>query len=412
MMRKIGAFHAGALALGLALVAFPTRTKAADASWMAGQYGVSFHFFSWFYPGTSFDQAIENFDVDAYANQVKASGAKWVVFGVQQNFKTLPALNANYEILAGRYAWEYSSSSGRDLINDLGVALNAKGIKLILYWMAGGYFTKDPEADGIAAKLGWDTVSQKATPLFIKNTSSILEEFSRRYKTKVSGWWLDACNGFFGFTDPANDFTPMVNAMRAGNPAANIALNQGVETFTKIHPGVDFTTGESRDFNHLPPASGTGLINGIQWSMTSFLAPKNPAQDGGVSGWGLPGVRYRDSLQTLVGFAQTVLARKGALTFDIFTNLDGTIDPPQFRELLEMRQAIHKDTSLAAVGLLAGKKHGRNSGGSVMRFSSGGRDGGKCAAGMGFQVHAAGSEIRDGLGRGAMPIAENNPRGE
>src|SRR5438874_2363478 len=94
-------------ALALALLFFPARAKAADAAWMAGQYGVSFHFFAWFYPATTYDQAVDSFDVRAYADQVKASGAKWVVFGLQQNFRNLPSPNTSYETLTDRVPGQY-----------------------------------------------------------------------------------------------------------------------------------------------------------------------------------------------------------------------------------------------------------------------------------------------------------------
>lgn len=392
---------AGLAVLGTLLS--PTGARAADASWLAGEYGVSIHFYQWFYQGYSYDEAVDRFDVNVFADQVKSSGAKWVYFGLQQNFKTLPAPSLKYEELTGRQAWEYSASSGRDLVDELAVALNAKGIKLILYWMAGGYFDKDEEARGIAAKLGWDTVTAKATPLFTANTSSILEEYSLRYKSKVSGWWLDACNGYFGFTDPAKDFTPMVNAMRAGNPNSIIALNQGVETFTRIHAGVDYTAGESREFNHLPSAAGTGKVNGLQWSMVSYLAPKHPEQDGGISGWGMPGVRHHDSLPTLINYTKTVLERKGAVTFDIHAGLDGLIDAPQYRVLLSIRQAIRKDTVLAPVGLARdgiGIARGNRPAMKTVAGSKG-------AYGMRFSIPSASpgaspdaQAVRDGLGRG------------
>lgn len=403
-MGKIGKAKAGTGMLSGAMIAFmvalqPGRAAAADASWMAGQYGVSIHFYEWFYPAYTYGQAVESFDVVKYADQVKATGAKWVMFGLQQNFRNLPAPNLKYEELTLRSRAEYSSADGRDLVGELADALNAKGIKLILYWMAGGYFGKDPQAREIASRIGWDTVAAKATPAFTANTSAMLEEYSKRYGAKVSGWWVDACNGFFGFTDPANDFTPMVKAMRAGNPNANIALNQGVETFTKIHPGVDYAAGEFRDFQPLPPASGTGLINGIQWSMVSFLAPKDPGQDGGLSGWGLPGVRHADSLAALIGYTQKVLERKGAVTFDSYADLDGTIDPAQFHELVSIRAAIRKDTAVSAVALAPGAR-GRLEKGTPKADRLPKRKG---AARILFPAEAG---LRDGLGRGESGRAE------
>jgi hypothetical protein len=53
--------------------------------------------------------------------------------------------------------------------------------------------------------------------------------YALRYRTLVSGWWIDGCYTYFGYNDDL--LKPYFDAARAGNGQALVALNHGV-----MHP--------------------------------------------------------------------------------------------------------------------------------------------------------------------------------
>src|SRR5208282_2891829 len=94
---------------------------------------------------TSWDECMKEFDTEKFAEQIKATGAKYVFFTMMQRTRYLIAPNATYDRLTGYKPGEACST--RDLVRDLYKSLHKRGIKLMLYWTGDG-----PYEDAQAAK--------------------------------------------------------------------------------------------------------------------------------------------------------------------------------------------------------------------------------------------------------------------
>ena len=99
-------------------------------------YGIGFHWTTWTLPQAGqvvkpFEQAVEDFDVDAFVAQAVEAGAGHVLFTANHALHWLPAPHPDVDrILPGR-------TCRRDLIGELADGLAAQGITLILYYHHG-----------------------------------------------------------------------------------------------------------------------------------------------------------------------------------------------------------------------------------------------------------------------------------
>ena len=104
----------------------------ASFDWMAETgYGLMFHWTS----GTpqrdgsrkSFEEAVNNFDVEKFVNMVDETGAGYVIFPIGHVQSYCPAPIKSWERI------HPGQTAKRDLIEELANALNAKDIRLICY---------------------------------------------------------------------------------------------------------------------------------------------------------------------------------------------------------------------------------------------------------------------------------------
>ncbi len=93
------------------------------------------------------NQQVDAFDVTGLADQLAATGAKYLLFTLGQNSGHFCAPNAAYDKLVGITP---SKCSRRDLVADLAQALKARKMRLLVYLPSGA-----PAADRVARqKLG------------------------------------------------------------------------------------------------------------------------------------------------------------------------------------------------------------------------------------------------------------------
>jgi hypothetical protein len=188
---------------------------------------------------------------------------------------------------------------------DVHAALAKRGLRLLLYWTCDG-----PGLDPRAHEgLGWPenfTAGCSFTncsaglcecavpPTFLERWPAVLREFAVRYGEKVSGWWIDGCfRRPYGYNESTLEV--FREAVRAGNPRALVALNNGVHhpigsatAGDRISNWEDFTAGESDDFTEIPrsrfvsgpPSDPTAANVTAQWHTLSFLGPQ----------WAAPGL--------------------------------------------------------------------------------------------------------------------------
>ena len=192
----------------------------------------------------TYEEAVNAFDVEKFADNMKLTGAGFVVVTTSHAFQYFPAPLASLDkILAGR-------TTKRDLVADLADALGKRGMKLFLYFHPGAH----NDAEWLNASGFWKT---DTTPFF-NNLQSIFTEVGERYKDKLAGWWFD--DGSSNYYYRSAPWEKLGTAAKAGYPQRLVAFNPWVlNSPTEFQ---DYFTGEGysdpRGFGSLLKPDGNG----------------------------------------------------------------------------------------------------------------------------------------------------------
>ena len=268
----------------------------------------------------SWMDCIDAFDVEAFADTAKKTGAGYVFFTVMQGTRYLAAPNEVYDRWFGFKPGE--ACPKRDLIMELADALAKRGIPLMLYYTGDG-----PNLDAeCRAKGGFTAPIPMA---WVEKWAAVLECFAVRYGTKVKGWWIDGCyvnNGGYGYTP--EKLRLYEKAIRRGNPEALIAFNRAEDIpspdVDPYMPFQDYSAGEKYNFDCLPPPGGR-LADGEQWHVLTPLG----------DWWGCPGVKL--DTRRLANYLYIVNRGGGVVTMDVMCYWDGSIERSQVNTLSGVR---------------------------------------------------------------------------
>ena len=227
------------------------------------RWGVSSHYLADFASSTAgadllpneWNRQIDAFDVAGLADQLAAAKVGYYLLTIGQNSGFFLSPNATYDRLVGRTP---SRCSRRDVMMELAVALEKRGIVLLAYLPSGA-----PAADPLACeKLGWEWGYKGGWPNgwrdelrtgkrlveFQLRWEAVIREWSLRWGRLVKGWWFDGCyfaDEMYRHTDAPN-FHSFAAAARAGNPDSIVAFNPGI--MLEPHSAAeDFTAGETNE---------------------------------------------------------------------------------------------------------------------------------------------------------------------
>jgi hypothetical protein len=186
-----------------------------------GKYGL---FVSWsplIYPlygdtklADNYQQMVDKFDAEAFANVVAQTGASWVCLTTSHGGHYWPAPNKTIDrILPGR-------SCQRDLIRELIYTLAAHNIRLMLYYHFGWSENEDPD---------WAKASGMTDPdpqRWLGNVESLFREVSLRYGKDLvtTAGYVDDCGMIAYQYNPP--WERWARAIKAGNPNAPIGFSQ------------------------------------------------------------------------------------------------------------------------------------------------------------------------------------------
>ena len=197
------------------------------------------------------NQQVDAFDVNRFADQIASTGAKYLLFTIGQNSGHYLRPNATYDRFVGI---KPGKCSRRDLIADLAKAL----------------FGPEHPAHGLPAQRGpsgrpgrrkaldwrWGAKGDWQLPGelvggrladFQRKWEAVIREWSLRWGKSVSGWWIDGCyfaDEMYRFDNEPN-FASFARALKAGNPEAIVAFNPGVKVPVICHTRLDdYTAGE------------------------------------------------------------------------------------------------------------------------------------------------------------------------
>ena len=271
------------------------------------------------------NRLVDSIDANALAEQVRAVGARYMIFTIGQNSGYYVSPNATYDKIVGR---DTSRCSKRDLIADLGVALHKLSLKFIVYLPSGA-----PNGDAKAkTALQW-TNGPYRNAAFQRNWEAIISEWSLRWKDKVDGWWFDGCywpNVMYR-SDTTPNFKSFAAAARAGNPNSIIAFNPGVfYRLTSPTPYEDYLAGEINKADSISIRRNYGgKIDGEQIHVLCFLGER----------WGMGSPRF--SNEQIASYTNLLLNAGGAITWDVPIQSSGKIYP----EFIEQLKLIGKTVS-------------------------------------------------------------------
>lgn len=285
---------------------------------------------------TSWDECLTGFDCERFAEEVKQTGAGYVILTVMQVTKYMLAPNDTYNRITGYKNGEACPSF--DFIEKIYEALHKRDIDLMLYFTGDG-----PANDEIAGNAfgyrGYHPNGTKVTKEFVEKWSSVLKEYSLRYGKKIKGWWLDGTFAIIGY-DNVELLNIITDAARAGNPEAICGCNYfgvlgeyGVARQQVLcgTPCCDYTAGEMIYFEDVPVGP---TIGEQRWHILTHLGKSRTMYE--YEGWGGAGTRY--TAEYMQEYYRKVHAHGGVITVDVCAYRDGHIDPEQIAVLSAMKK--------------------------------------------------------------------------
>ena len=339
----------------------------AKQRWMEhSRFGLMFHYEAFVDHSTeSYNRTIDSFDVKGFTQAVASTQADYIIFVIGQHWGKYCAPNKAYEKLLGVKNGVWTSK--RDLIMEIAQGLAERDVKLILYMTARAPMRHykviqamqdtlpsingkpvGPEIDPMShprkVKGFLRSENQPPNPQFLKNWGDVCGEWSKRYGKLVSGWWFDGYktemrDSYEDLKKEKHNVDTWVQAVRSGNPDAELAFNAGAHpllslcTGGKLCPHQTFTSGE----NH-------GFYQRVKKGRGKALTPKNfPAPKGVVwhllmpvsNGWGA-GTKPKFDLDVLTERIGAINKEEGLVTLDTPISPDGKIPGEVLKTLAQL----------------------------------------------------------------------------
>jgi hypothetical protein len=301
------------------------QAQRANPDWlMHAGYGLMFHWTAQtmprFGPQMKYVDAVEAFNVPAFAHMVQKTGANYVIFTANHQDPHFPAPLKEWE--AVHPGWTIK----RDLIGEIAEALNTRGIKLILYINTpgmGNFYTP-----------GMGNHPNASEPEFISTVIKLITEVGKRYRTSIAGYWLDS----FNYIDPHYPHFPFkrfYDACKAGYAHRLIALNTWILPIDTLWQ--DYWAGELVTTGN-PPTSlpmSYGPARGLPFHalLTLFgdwvhIRPNKPIK---------PPIFTVDELSNLINATKG----KGAVTINTGIYQDGSIGKEQTLFFEQLRKRVY-----------------------------------------------------------------------
>ena len=278
-----------------------------------------------------YNATVNSFDVKKVAKALHDVGAGYYFITIMQGKRFMLAPNETYNKITGYKPGE--ACAERDLIAELIAELDKYGIDLYLYYTGDGphYDRQAGEAMGFCDIDNplWDKngvvnpTPEQVSIDYIKNWTSVLEEYAVRYGKGVKGWWFDGMYAWFGYNEEKCDY--FRRAVKKGNPDAIVAFNNGVKRNNEHNwCAGDFIAGEANDFIYEHVLRGRFFEGGQNHKLVMLGFNKDNPR---VAGWGKKGLQIsKEYLKTYVNKAHE---EGTVVTLEIAIERDGSFDPEQ-----------------------------------------------------------------------------------
>jgi hypothetical protein len=310
----------------------------ASTKWMVdAKYGLMFTWTAASFPRTgakkSYEEATNDFDVNAFADMVANTGAGFIVFATSWSTYYFPAPIKSWEHVAP------GQTTHRDLIADLADALAKRHIKLMIYYHAGR-----AEADW------WSGPKARSMDraAYFKEWEDQIREIGLRYGDKLAGWWFDDGVTFY-YTLQA-PWQAMTEAAKAGYSGRVVGYNSWI--LPKGTDLQDYACGEGDFSDRLMgendaelPIGGSGIyLSGPQKGLQATITLTN---EGG--NWGhieqnsaVPPPRYDNA--KMIDYIRQAIARKDVPVINLEVYQDGSASQQTIDEFKAIKAAIQTPT--------------------------------------------------------------------
>ncbi|HTF27395.1 MAG TPA: alpha-L-fucosidase [Flavitalea sp.] len=287
----------------------------AKSDWLAkAGYGLMFHWTSQSInqDGTikAFDQAVEDFDLNAFVKMVEETGAGYVLFTIGHAEPYCPAPIKSWE----RYHPAHTAK--RDLVMEMADKLNAKGIKLMCYFPT--------HVIGKYRKVGEREFSQI--------NRDIMTEFGQRYGDKVAGYWFDGWYQCFE-EYPGFSFKDFFTACKAGYSGRIISLNSWI--YPAVTEWQEYWAGEAASPVNTP-VNGTverGPGKGLRYQALIIMEPYWVQQK-----TEMPDPRFND--EELSDYIEKCNAEGGAVTINLGIYQNGKIGDKALQTMKKVKARL------------------------------------------------------------------------
>lgn len=293
----------------------------ASTSWLVKTgYGLMFHWTSQsVQPDGShktYEQAVNDFDVKKFAKMIEETGAGYVILTIGHAESYCPAPIKSWEKVHPGHTTE------RDLIEEIAITLNSKGVKLICY-------INGPLGFNLNVK---ETPTELEKKAFVTNFKSILSEMGTRYGQKVAGYWFDSWYQIFE-KFPEVPFEEFNKAAKTGNKDRIICLNSWI--YPSVTPWQDYWAGEVASPVAVPENGFMkgGPVPDLPYQALLIMEPywvQEKAE--------MPDPRFTSA--DLSQYIRNCMNNGGAVTINLGIYQNGTVGEKALEVMKEVRQKI------------------------------------------------------------------------
>lgn len=293
--------------------------KRASTKWFAAtKYGLMVHWMPGTYPRRGpvkpFPDAVREFNVNAFADMVKQTGASYLIFTAVHGIQWFPGPSVVHDrVLPGR-------TCDRDLIADLADAMDRRGVKLILYYHHGVGDYEWSKASGFF---------KKDKSQFFQNEYDILAEVGQRYSKKIAGWWFDD-------RYPDQPFKKLWEATKIGNPDRIVAWNSWF--MPKSTEFQEYYSGEAAQTLVVPEAGYFGEGGPAEGLQPHFLIIADDPWAHNSKDKDIVAPLYQD--EKLIRYVKAVNALGGPVTINIGVYQDGTASPATLQQIQKLGHTL------------------------------------------------------------------------
>ncbi len=276
--------------------------------------------------GKIWNKKVNSFKVKEFADQLTELKVPYFFITIGQGGGYYCSPNKTYEKYFGPSMGKLTK---RDLVAELAEELTSRGIRMCVYLPALG---------------------RRDTPEVQQQYREVIKEWSERWGTSISAWWIDGA----AFQGP-EVYKAYTEAFKSGNPDALVSYNVGPVGINRrqlapVTEHEDFLAGEC---DYFLPTSGYIPGGLIERKIFSNFQETDYYQGPNIAGdqlhflnflgewWGTGEPRFSDELVS--SWTKHVIDHSGAVTWDLPLSDEGIIPENYFKQVKALSESMNSE---------------------------------------------------------------------